>query len=208
MTAISTRFVIPMLVLLTLALVPVARAVLAPNRVDDCADKNILLEADRIDPNSTVEEVRTGSRRSYLATGRIQPTHRRQAPLEYTITRAHGLPRRFLHPSRPISLEPDRHELVWLEVDGDRLPVHMAYQTIDRGTHFAAYFFAYENTPVTGAFWTRARMALSDMVHGTKPLTLVSVTGSAGQLYLERTEERAREWLAAAWKHHRAACAG
>ncbi|MCZ6465181.1 MAG: hypothetical protein O7A09_12665 [Proteobacteria bacterium] len=208
MTATSRRFGIPLAILLGLAVVPIAVARMAPNRVDDCADPVLLMDVSRVSENTVVEREPRADRANKSVSGRIQPEHRRQAPLEFVMIRAYGLPRRFLHPSAPGQLEPDQHDVEWLEVDGELLPVHLVQQKVERGTSFAVYVFAYENRPVVGPFASRMASAASELIFGSRPISLIAVSGSTGRLYKRETERRAKEWIAAAWRHHRAACAG
>lgn len=209
MTAVSNRFTLPLAILLLLSAVPVVEALVAPNYLEDCANPAMLFDPRLIDENSIdVEHYTARYHRGEGVTGTIEPSLRRDAPLHFQISRAYGLPNQLLHPTAPGDMEPDRHEIDWIEVDGEKIPVHMVFQTVDRGMRFAAYLYGYGERPITGPFLTRLREAPREIVSGARPITLLSISGTTGRLYRRETERRAQDWIVAAWKHYQASCRG
>ena len=121
--------------------------------------------------------------------------------------RAWGLPGRFLQPIPPGRLEPDRNELVYLTVGDREIPVHKVSQQIESETRFAHYIFVYDGEPVLGAFSTRVKSAVRELLTGARPITVLRIVGRAGsRLSLQPMEEHSQQWLTAAWKHYERSC--
>lgn len=209
MSALSGRFARPLVAVLAVSVIPIVLSVMAPKRIDECANPARLLDPLEIDATSkpTSGETWHEGRRRNRVTGTIPPKSRRESFLEFSIMRAWGLPGRFLQPIPVGRLEPDRKELVWVESGGRQIPIHKVSQQIESETRFAHYIFVYDGEPVLGAFTTRVRSALRELLTGARPITVLRIVGRAGsRLSLKPMEESSQEWLSAAWQHYEASC--
>lgn len=209
MSAMSSRFARPLVVVLAIAAVPIVLSVVAPRRVDDCVNPARLLDPRLIDETSRPlpDEPWYEARSKDRVNGTIPPKSRRESFLEFSIMRGWGLPGRFLQPIPVGRLEPDRKEILWVESGGREIPIHKVSQQIESETRFAHYMFVYDGEPVLGAFTSRVRSAVHELLTGGRPITVLRIVGRAGsRLSLKPMETRAEEWLAAAWEHYEESC--
>jgi hypothetical protein len=184
---------------------------LAPRHVDRCADSELLLDPLAIDPASVPAketEWRPLEAGRGIRKGTIPASHRDEPELGFLLFRSWGLPVTMQNPAKSIPgrLEADRMQLRWIDVDGQRVPVRFEDQTARNMVHFAMYTFAYDGRPVASAFSTRMRSIFDELLHGSRPITLMAVSARTSRFRQEDVEARAEAWLRAAWSHYRDAC--
>lgn len=212
MTARADRLALAALVLLVLTGLVTVGSALAPRRVDPCADPERMLDPLAIDPRSEPladSEWKPLSDGEGVRKGTI-PSGRAKGPeFRFMLQRVWGLPNHLQNPAKAISgrLEADRIEERWIEVDGLRIPVQVADQTARNTSYFAMYTYAYDGRPVEGVFGTRVLSLLHELWNGSRPVTLMGISGRVSQFQLDKAEARAEEWLRAAWTHYLDACA-
>jgi hypothetical protein len=212
MTPIASRPLLPLLAILLVSLVPVVYHAYGDANRDDCADPAGLLasyriagtrdEAERWDKHMngwiqwTEGEINAGRSDAQSPTFRIVRTFRGR--------RVYLRPTSFL----PEKLEPDHVERQWIDVDGERVPIHIGtvFQHSKRSMKLAAYMFAYGDEPVADPFRAQLASALPQVLGHTRPFTLFLVSGYAKRDQMESIERPAREWLANAWRHYRDSC--
>ncbi len=211
MTAISARFALPLLALLTLAALPVARLGWAPRQIEDCANPEALLDFAQIDDRVALKEgvPESGAASRFRVDAVFEPWNPNLGALQIALLRDYGLSGRFQNPSSTIlaGFEPDRSRIDWVDAGPDRIPVHLEHQQIDEDVRFAAYFFAHAGRPGTGPFWTRLRSAPRALLTGTRPLLMVVISGSPRTSDVNTVEHLAKQLLASIWEHQRRVCA-
>jgi len=207
---VSTRFAAPMLLLLLIALVPVAIYSTVTPSVDDCSQPERLLRVSEISSSSRLMDDMPG--RPWLIKDRdfIQRIQGYAggdddaSVFEFIIMRVYGLPATFVRPTMYLQrrFEANLQRSDQLQVGSDRLPVHVDIQ----GNRFAAYFFIYDARPAKSPLLARLSGALQELVRGRRPLTSVLIAGEIPERMSQDLPEKARDWLAAAWGHHQRVC--
>ena len=214
MTPISPRYALPVLAMLSLTLVLVLSHALHPRYVDDCANPEALLATAMIEryrtPRAEWKEhwARHRPDRVQWSEATVPFGENGKNPLHLLIIRsfrAASLSR------RPIGLlpdlfQPEHRNSSHVERGSTRLPIHRVYDDTRAFTHIAAYFFVYAGRPVNNPFLAQLRSAATQIVRGTRPLTLLLAEGSSPSGQLEALEERLEEWLIAAWDYYRSVC--
>jgi hypothetical protein len=208
---VSTRFAVPMLVLLLIALIPVAIYSTVTPSVDDCSQPEALLRVSEISSSTRLMDDMPGhlwliKDRDFIQ--RIQGYaggDNDASAFEFIIMRVYGLPTPFVHPTTFLRqrLEANLQRSEQLQVGSDQLPIHIDIQ----GDRFAAYFFIYDARPVKSPLVARLSGALQELVRGRRPLTSVLIVGEIRGRRPGYLPDEARDWLAAAWGHYRRVCA-
>jgi hypothetical protein len=208
MTPVSTRLVPAALPLALLAAVLVAFAERTDRRWDECRDPVALLDTDRIAGSHQERELtgRYGAGLFQFSDGRVEPA---LAWSRYQVIRS---ARPFDLQHEPLSsmrypIVPDTTRLEWLDVDGTRVPIRLAYLQATDAVHLVGYLFVYDGEPVTSPLPRQLATALPQLVRGTRPLTLLRVDLMDAGSDPGRSERAARDWLASAWRAYREACA-
>jgi len=208
---VSTRFAAPLLVLLVIALVPVAIYSTVTPSVDGCSQPEGLLRVSEISSSSRLMDNMPG--RPWLIKDRdfIQRIQgytggdNDASEFEFIIMRVYGLPTSFVRPTTflPGRFEANLQRSDQLQVGSDQLPVYVDIQ----GNRFAAYFFIYDARPVKSPLVARLSGALQELVKGRRPLTSILIAGEIRGRMSSDLPEEARDWLAAAWSHYQRVCA-
>ena len=209
MTTLSTRYAVPLLVLLALALAPVAHHALVDRTLDDCADPAALLDTTAIEGSTPSHQHDTG-RWSLIqwTQGDVDTRGLKIPAMRYHVVRSFEPARLALGPTEtlvtPINFSPAR--LRWVEADGERLPVHSVYVHSWSGSRVATYLFAYGDRAVENPFGAGLGNAISQLWSGTQPLTLFVIDGAASPKRVVLAEQRQVDWLVAAWQRYREVC--
>ena len=103
-------------------------------------------------------------------------------------------------------IEPEEHVLVERNVDGTILPVHVVRDGAKRPARMAAYLFVYGNDPVETPFLFALQSSARQFFTGTLPLTAILVEAPAQRRVDPEAEEKAVDWIEAAWRHHARSC--
>jgi hypothetical protein len=212
MTPIANRPLLPLLGILLATLLPVVHHAYGDANRDDCADPAGLLAAYRIEGTRDEAERWDKHVNGWIqwTEGEINAERDDVEALNFRIIRTFRGRRAYLRPTSflPEKLEPDHIELQWIDVDGERVPIHVGtvFQHSKRSMKLAAYMFVYGGEPVAHPFREQLASAIPQVVGGTQPVTLFMVSGFAKRNQMESIERPAREWLANAWRHYRDSC--
>jgi hypothetical protein len=201
---------VPLLLLLALSTGLVAFYGRAPARYEDCANPAELFDPYRI----SVESRYRGSIQSDQTPldrrldGFVARQSKRDSLLAFSLRRSYSVPSWMLRPtlSVPGPREPDHFETVDLAVAGQTIPVRFGYSATTSSIEFTGYFFAHEHESISSPVAARILGASRAFTSGVRPITLFAISGSAHRARAEHEQERAREWLAAAWTHYRSVC--
>jgi hypothetical protein len=207
---VSTRFAAPLLVLLSVALVPVAIYSTVTPSVDDCSQPQGLLRVSEISRSSRLMDKMPGrpsliDDRDFVQRIQGYVGSNDASAFEFIIMRVYGLPTPFARPTMFLRrrFEANLQRFEQLQVGSDQLPMHVDIQ----GDRFAAYFFIYDARPVKSPLVARLSGALQELVKGRRPLTSVLIVGKIRGRRPGYLPDEARDWLAAAWGHYRRVCA-
>jgi hypothetical protein len=147
-------------------------------------------------------------------------------PMQFQIVRSYDAPRLYGNPlrlgertgpgahealasagSRPDRMQPEDLRVRELEVDGVRLPVHIAWDHTQAPTsRLVAWMFVYENRPVRSPLLSQLASAFPLVLGGPRPLTLVTISALATRSASDPVEEAAAAWLADAWRYIARSC--
>ncbi|HEU4427236.1 MAG TPA: hypothetical protein VFT98_00655 [Myxococcota bacterium] len=152
-----------------------------------------------------------------------------RSPMQFQIVRSYDAPRLYGNPmrigertgpnaheelasagSRPDRMQPEDLRVRELAVDGDRVPVHVAWdhtQAPHGPSRLVAWMFVYENRPVRSPLLGQLAGAAPLVVGGPRPLTLVTISAVAPRSTSDQAENAAMAWLADAWRYIARSCA-
>lgn len=197
--------------LLAVAMVLVWRSTLVVQRWESCRSPDSVGDTTAI-PGSVPQET---AKRTMLSDGdflkrrgELAQRSGAKGDLPYLVVRSDNATLVFAEPSRALvrPLDPDRFERRWLDVDGESVPVHIESQELPQHQHIAAYVFEYDDQAVEALLPLQLRTAVSQVVRGTRPITQYAIHGIARKDHPDDVLDPALEWLAAAWRRHRAIC--
>ena len=131
-----------------------------------------------------------------------------KAPLKFQIIRSYDGPSLYENPLRFAGdrLEPEELVVRDLEVDGERVPVHIAWDRTQAPSQLVAHFFVFDGRPVRSPFAAQLRSAAGLALHGPRPTTLVLVAGFAYPNNASVVEDAATTWLGDAWRYFAHVC--
>ena len=214
MTPVSTRYIRPSVLLLTVALLPVWAHTLEWRRGDDCADPVALWKATAIEGTLGGGEGQPPPINENYRVQRTLGTARPGAPdlpeLEFEILRAYDPKDLYLDARSPtrlalqVSSRPPK--VRWIAVDGERLPIQLTQVEQSGRSEVVAYLYAWGARPVAHPFRAQLAAALPQLFTGTRPMTLLLVSGYASPVRAAALKDSAIEWLGKAWRHYRGAC--
>jgi hypothetical protein len=115
-------------------------------------------------------------------------------------------PYALFHDTRNFPVVPQRLERVWLEVDGERVPVQLGVLEGGGEAHVLGTLYAYDGEPITHLLPRQIAAAGAQLRDGTRPLTLFRFDSFETYANAARGEELARRWLADAWRTYAATC--
>jgi hypothetical protein len=150
-------------------------------------------------------------------------------PMQFQIVRSYDAPALYSNPlavaSRPQrilgraspasdddlgpAMQPEDLRLHELEIDGARLPIHLAWDHTGapRGpSRLAAWFFVFDNEPVRSPLASQLRASVGLALRGPRPLTLVTISAFASEQTIEPVEAAAVAWLGRAWAYVARSC--
>jgi hypothetical protein len=219
-TAVSARYAVPLALLCALAALLVALHAYAGLRRDDCAHPEALIAGPGVSDPERRAQRDAWFREKFDAFAWREGAVRTPAgapELYYAAVRSYDAKRLYYRPQYLLFREgtPERVELEWLEVDGQRVPVHRSFYAPPepataggRRTPVVAHLLIYRGVPVDRPYLAQLRAAPALLLRGSAPMTLFYVQGSARPEELEPATRAALEWLAQAWRSYAATCRG
>jgi hypothetical protein len=205
-TVISPRFAGAAIALLVAAAVPVwFHAVTVPT-YDDCANPEAFFGAARIGGADMVTleglmtevegaegQLRGGSqyRLAVRVVRSFSPSLLYASPIRFGFDSM-----LYLHPG----------EARWLEAGDDVLPVHWNSYEGQRTTRIEAHSFFHGGVPVWHPPRPGLALALRQLVGGTRPVTVLIVSGVASRDDGPAFSRAAERWLVSAWQQLEATC--
>ncbi len=211
MIPLSPRYLPPLLVLLVLAAIPVTIHGVGVLRSDDCRDPEALQSTERIpgsQPDPSAREWFSRALVQWSVGGvRIGPGGRQE--LRYRIVRSYDAGELYNYPLKFVEqpFDPDRTEFSWREAQGERLPVYVAsLHRRGRWVQLAIYMFVAGSGPVASPLRTELESTLPQLLSGSRPSTLLMVSGIAPRQRRQEIEAAAVDWLASALAYYREVC--
>ncbi len=210
MIPLSPRYLPPLLVLLVLAAIPVTIHRAGVFQSDDCRDPEALQATERIpgsQPDPSAREWISKTLVQWSVGGvRIRPGGRQQ--LRYWIVRSYDGSDLYSYPLKFLGqpFDPDRTEFSWRETQGERLPVYVATLHRRDWVQLVVYMFVAGSGPVASPLRMELESALPKLLFGSRPSTLLMVSGMARQQRWQVAEAAAVDWLASALDYYREVC--
>ena len=213
MIPLARRYCAGALAGLAIAVLAVALHRATAARFDPCADPAQLAHLDAFGAQYSVRDDAGGEPATPSAAGgrgSCLPSFRRGVPCRSASsgwTRRIGsfssLGKIVLQPALP----EDRKELRALRVGPDVLPVHRVFGgAAGPVPRIARYFFVHGARPVAHPLPSGWKTLWDQLVRGTEPVSLFMVAGVARPAAASALDDRADDWLAAAWTDYRRAC--
>jgi hypothetical protein len=178
-----------------------------PGGDETCADPAALIDADGLGLETVAVDY-PRKHRHLRMDGYLKPRSAREGPLAFTVRRTFQLPNWLIRPTTalPGPKEPDRFETRTLDVDGTPVTVRFSYAMHRNSQRFAAYTLGFGGESRLSGFWLRVLDAPSSLLRGIRPITYIGVAGQTNRISLPAQEERALEFIAAAWRLYERAC--
>lgn len=209
MIPVATRPLPIVAALLALATLPVWSSHLTARTWESCSNPAALEDTAAI-PGSVAEPpAPLGAGHTFLRrSGKLREPSAAGGDLLYWLVRSRSAFQVYSQPTYSLNLplDPDETDIRWREVDGERVPIHVASSTFGNFIHVAAYVMEYGGRPVEQLLPVQIETALAQLRHGTRPISLYIVDGIARSGRPEEVSGPATDWLVAAWRRHRAAC--
>ncbi len=104
-------------------------------------------------------------------------------------------------------LEPETHEVLTVEVDGQSVPIHVVRDRTRSPHHVVAYLFVYGSAPVASPWAAHMGSLPRLLAEGLEPMTLFVSDGPTVVVGAEDpVERRAIQWVSDAWRHYQTSC--
>ena len=210
MIPLARRYCAAALAGLAIAVLAVALHRATAARFDPCADPAQLTHLDAFGAQYSIRDPGGSPLPHPLwVDGKLPPVVPKGRPLSFRFVRMDA-PHRFYLGFDKILLQPalpeDRKELRALRVGSDVLPVHRVFGGAAGPVRIARYFFVHGARPVAHPFPSGWKAVWDQLVRGTEPVSLFMVAGVARPAAASALDDRADDWLAAAWTDYRRAC--
>jgi hypothetical protein len=209
MIPLASRGAIPLLIAVTLMVVPVLYLEMNKRHTAWCNDPEATL-ADRVMPDVATQETASTSFGGLAGetSGTLALPGTWLTPPRFRIARSFSLDQYYFVPRRTF-ITPyldDRLESFDVEVDGVELPLHLRVDESLKLSRATLYFYVLAGRPVRGSFFGSLAQALPQLLRGRLPLTMVLVQGSSA--FEDEAVNRATliDWTQRAWTHYDEAC--
>lgn len=199
-----------MSLLLTGALV--IRAVGGRTQLDECRDPGALKRLDLVPGTRKMfqRSYQLTSRRRQWTLGTSGGRDYNDPLIEVQMVRDFELFSLWLHPTQELSMignfVPDDERLTWIETSAGSLPVHLEYKYSGSRLKLVAYAYVYGLEPVENPFAAAMLDSFRAVVGGTRPLTLLLVSGSIYHGRMPVLQASSLKWLSAAFERYREVC--
>ena len=202
MTPFSSRYLVPLLVMLLVAAVPVTAHYVVGMPNEDCENpaalKSLLI-------NGANKAGEWSNRYSYAVSqftrGEVQGARflwvRSSVPQPFYGERPFDTPGRYT--DGPSQLER-------VQVDGVEVPIRVWQQQVLGHTEVTAIMMIYDGRPVEGVFEPSLNNAVETMFNGPLPVNFVGITGMGPSSVAAASRQRLVNWLAGTWTHYRRSC--
>ncbi|MFP8879695.1 MAG: hypothetical protein VCE43_09715 [Myxococcota bacterium] len=202
MTPFSSRYLVPLLVMLLVAAVPVTAHYVVGMPNEDCENPAALK---RLLINGANKAGEWSNRYSYAVSqftrGEVQGARflwvRSSVPQPFYGERPFDTPGRYT--DGPSQLER-------VQVDGVEVPIRVWQQQVLGHTEVTAIMMIYDGRPVEGVFEPSLNNAVETMFNGPLPVNFVGITGMGPSSVAAASRQRLVDWLAGSWTHYRRSC--
>lgn len=206
MTALSPRFAAAAAALFLAAAVPVWFHALSAPTYDDCRDPDRFFAATRLG-GAQMEVAKHRSRASRATEGRLHARTRNAVRVRafrtYEPSRLYASPMSFGFDSMSYLVP---RETRWLETGDDILPVHWSSYEMEGIVHIEAYAYIQGGMPTWHPLQSGVALALPQLVEGTRPLTVLIVSGTGRPDEVPALEVAVEGWFVDAWRQLKVSC--
>jgi exosortase len=213
---LSDRYSLALLVLCTLALVPVLVHSYLRVRPDDCAHPEALVpsqSAATVSSERAAELARNFELHQWRE-GRLAGTA--GAPeIQYTVIRSYDAKSLYYRGTRRIwkDVAPNGDRVDWIDAGGERLPIVRSvagdedHQDPAVNGAVIGALLVYDGEPVSNGWLAQLRAAPRQVLTGSRPMTLFAARSDVPRAQREAAEKRVNDWLVASWRDYRVICA-
>ena len=201
---ISQRFAGAAIALLLAAAVPVSFHALVVPVYDDCANPRAFFGAARI---GGADMVTSSSQEVERAKGTLRGAL--PDPLAVLVMRTFSPSQLYWSPIA-LGFQTDLYlgawEARWLEAGDDVLPVHWASDEAHGYARVEAYALVQGGVPVWHPVQSGLALALTQLIGGTRPVTVLMTSGFGRRDELPAVRHVAERWLVSAWQQLEETC--
>ena len=210
MIPLSNRHVAALIALLLLALAPVAVNSYAGRQSDTCADAVALEALPTPAGGSSWKDSRDlhGSGVFLWKEAEADAEDEGRDALRFRMVRSVNPLEMTLMPHAYVGAQNQfyTHDVVWIDSEGGRIPVHTRRAETSGMIRTMAYLFVVDGRPVVEPMRAAAEGILERLLQGPRPGTLYWASGSSLPAAGPEMERRASEWVEEAWQRHRHVC--
>ena len=203
MTQPSTRYLVPLLLMLLATAVPVTAHYVIGLPNEDCDDLAALRNVASIEGATGVAE---------------WSSHYSYAVSQFTRGEAYGARFVWVRASVPQPFYGERpfytpgywtdgpSHLVRTDVDGVEVPIRVWRQQVMGNTEVTANLMIYRGRPVADVFESSLTSALDTMFNGPPAVNFIGITGGGPTSRADAAQERLVNWLLETWSHYQRTC--
>ncbi len=210
MIRVSSRFLPALAAILALAAVPVIVLGASDRRWENCADPAALREVIWTAGGESARELEHLYRDGIFqwTRGTLGGGGGAVSPVTYQILRSDDALNLYQEPTEFLSapMDPESFETRWVKVDGESVPIGVTASTSRDWIRLSFQIAIYNGRPIASLIGPQLSGVAAQLVHGSRPLTLLMASGLVRPDLIERLEEPAISWLTEAWRTYRSVC--
>jgi hypothetical protein len=202
MTPLSSRYLVPLLVMLLVAAVPVTAHYVVGMSTEDCRDPAALK---RLAINGADGVQEWSSHLSYAVS---QFTRGEFHGARFVWVRS-SVPQPFYgeHPLyTPGRFTDGPSQLERVQVDGVEVPIRVWQHRVLSNMEITAILTIYDGRPVEDVFEPSLNNAVETMFNGPRPVNFIGITSTGPGLLAAHTQQSLVDWLAGIWTHYQRSC--
>ena len=207
---LSRRYALILIVLFLVTGVFVVRSAGVGKQLDSCRDPEALKWLDLVPGTQRTLEVtpRYTPRRTQWSAGVAGTKSYNDPQVKIRMVRDFSIFQLWLYPRLAVKERsiPDVERLEWIDTGAGRLPVHLEYYLSGSRPRLIIYAYMYDLEPVVNPFAAAFRGSFRAVVEGSRPLTMLLVSGSIEHGRLPVLEASSSRWLVAAYERFRKVC--
>lgn len=210
MTPLSSKFAGLVAVSCALASVPIWFHLAESPIEETCPGVETFLAADRIGEGVVAQRGTLPKTGEDFIEGKLATLAPRVSFMKFRVVRGFD-PASFFRPDLLTSFGENQFrefdaEMLYLDADGQSVPVHWVANRIGSHLWFRGVFYVYEGRPVASPLVAGIRSGGEQIFSGTRPFTVFMIISLGRDAKEELMVESTQAWLLDAWRAYRDAC--
>jgi len=208
MTPVSRRYVPHLLVVMAPTLMAVLVHSYKGLSVDDCRQPLVLFLND--DHTAARAARDAWMRETFHATEWAEgsfTTEGREGDFGFVIIRSYDPKKLYHRPEHRLAkVTAARRTIESVTSGAETLPIHVIEYRQGEQPQMAAYLLVYNSRPVANPYWAQLAAIPGQLLTGARPMTLFFISGGGAPVERTAIKDRAKMWLADAWRRYQVAC--